>query len=232
MSDAQALLDATRLFLRRHEEALASGDPRRGHEACSGLVEALTATLPAEIGGVPAGDAREAMARAALEKRMSEVEGLAMQLRLAFEGLERREVDVLRLVALLTALRRGLRSLEQTLGFWAREHGAAYAPTFAAFDAIRAARECLLANVPPAAAAALRVALPAALAEPLAMPPESPVETTLARWTAGQPRFDAAAVRALEASLAKPVDDAVAAWALLDAVERVAHAAAMSPRPS
>jgi hypothetical protein len=232
MSDVSSLLEATRLFLRRHEEALASGEPLRGHEACTGLLEAIERTLPDEIAGFPDGDAREALARAVLLKRMSEVEGLALQLRLAFDGLAKREVDVLRLVALLTALRRTLRALDQALGLWAHEHGAPRAASVGAFDAIRAARECLLAGVPQAAAIALAPALRAALSEPLALPSDTPVEASLARWEDGEPRFDPDAARALEAALAAHVDDAVAAWALLDGVERLAHEAGMSPRPA
>lgn len=229
-ADAQALLDATQLFLRRHEQALASGDPRRAHEACAGLLDAIGATLPDEIGRIAGASERQQMARAVLEKRMSEAEGLAMQLRLALEGLDKRETDVLRLVALLTALRRTLRALEQTLGAFAREHGASHEARADTFDLLRAAREALLAQAPRAAVAALGPALRAALAEPLGMPRETPVADALVRWAQGEPRFEPDAARALEAALAEGSDEIVVAWSLLDGVERLANQAAMSPR--
>lgn len=150
MSEAEALLQATRLFLRRHEEALASGDPGRGLAACEGLVEALGETLPRETGGFPPTRADPVLAR-----RMSELEGLALQLKLAFAQLEERSVDVLRLVALLTATRRQLRALDQALALWAAEHGAPAPPPPPAVEALRAAREALGAGCAEAASAAL-----------------------------------------------------------------------------
>ena len=157
-ADAQALVDATRLFLRRHEEALAAGEPARGIEACEGLVEALGETMPTEIARIRDTTPRHADARAVLERRMTEMEGLAMQLKLAFVQLEERNVDVLRLVALLTAARRQLRALGQALELWAAEHGAAPPSEPPAVDALRAAREALIAGCAEAASAAVVVA--------------------------------------------------------------------------
>lgn len=160
MSDAAAaLVAATRLFLQRHEEALASGDPARGVEACQGLLEALEATLPEEIGRVPASSERHAIARVVLDRRVSELEGLALQLKLAFHQLEARHVDVMRLVALLTATRRQLRALQAALDLWGAEHGAPPAPEPPALEALRAAREALNAGCADAAREALLVAL-------------------------------------------------------------------------
>lgn len=218
MSDARALVDATRLFLARHEEALASGDPGRGIDACEGLIEAMGETLPAEIARV-GGDEE---ARVVLARRTSELEGLAMQLKLHYHGLQDRNVDVLRLVALLTATRRSLRALQQTLALWAE----APAPRADALDALRAARECLLADAPDAAATALRHALRRALADPLG---EAGAATALDRWAQGEPRFDVEQARALHEALQRGTTDALRAWRWLDEVEAVAHAAAMSP---
>ncbi|HVM45673.1 MAG TPA: hypothetical protein VM582_07030 [Candidatus Thermoplasmatota archaeon] len=171
--DAIALLDATRLFLRRHEEALASGDPGRGLEACEGLVEALGETLPRELAGVADATARHAEARAVADRRIAELEGLALQLKLALHQLaehgpdararaspERQggPVDVLRLVALLTATRRQLRALEQALALWAAAHGAPAPSEPPASEALRAAREALAAGCAEAASEALAAA--------------------------------------------------------------------------
>lgn len=158
-SAAQAVVDATRLFLARHEEALASGEPRRGIEACEGLLEALESTLPTEVGAVPASTERHAIARVTLERRISELEGLALQLKLGFHQLETRNVDVLRLVALLTATRRQIRALQIALELWAAEHGATVPQEPPAFEALRAARESLVAGCASAAREALVVAL-------------------------------------------------------------------------
>ncbi|HET6405619.1 MAG TPA: hypothetical protein VFH78_13330 [Candidatus Thermoplasmatota archaeon] len=154
-AEAQALVDATRLFLRRHEEALSAGDPERGIAACEGIVEALGDTLPAELSRVRDASARHAAARMVLERRMSELEGLALQLKLAFHQLHERNVDVLRLVALLTAARRQLRALQQALELWGVEHGATASPEPAPAEALRAAREALLAGCADAASAAI-----------------------------------------------------------------------------
>lgn len=150
MSEVAALVDAMRLFLQRHEEALASGEPARGVEACEGIVEALGETLPRETARL--GPTR---ADAVLARRTSELEGLAMQLKLAFVQLERKSVDVLRLVALLTATRRQIRALSQALALWAEEHGARAPLEETADDAMRAAREALLAGCADAASAAI-----------------------------------------------------------------------------
>lgn len=158
-ADAQALLDATRLFLARHEEALASGDPTRSISACEGLIEALGETLPGEIGRAAGGAPRQREARDVLMRRISEVEGLAMQLKLGFHQVEAGTVDVMRLVALLTATRRQLRALRQTLELWGVEHGAAPPQELPAMDALRAAREALAAGCAAAAREALKVAL-------------------------------------------------------------------------
>jgi hypothetical protein len=158
-SDAASLVDAMHLFLARHEEALASGEPARGMEACEGLVEALATTLPDEIGRLPDATPRHATARVVLERRVAELEGLAMQLKLAFHQLEERNVDVMRLVALLTATRRQIRALQSTLELWAAEHGAPAAREPPASEAMRAAREALAAGCAAAARAALRDAL-------------------------------------------------------------------------
>lgn len=159
MSEAQALVEATRLFLARHEQALASGDPARGIEACEGLIEALGETLPSEIARVRDAGERHAIARGVLERRIAELEGLALQLKLAFHQLEEQRVDVLRLVALLTATRRQVRALEQALALWAREHGGAEPIEPDAAEAMRAAREALAAGCAEAAREAIRVAM-------------------------------------------------------------------------
>ena len=151
---AAALADATRLFLRRHEEALASGDPARGMDACDGLIAATEGTLPAELARVHDQTAAHADARLVLDRRVSELEGLARQLKLAFHQLAQREVDVLRLVALLTATRRQLRALQLSLDLWAHAHGAPAPETPPAFEAVRAAREALVAGCAEAARAA------------------------------------------------------------------------------
>lgn len=216
VSDARALLDATRLFLARHEQALASGDPARGIEACEGLLEALDATLPQEVARV--GGSEEA--RAVLARRVSELEGLAMQLKLHYHALQERNVDVLRLVALLTATRRSIRALQIALAHWAG------APEpHDALDAVRAARECLHADAPDAAAAALRHALARALVPRTGA---GSLEEALARWSRASPRFDVEDARALAAELARGTDDAVRAWRWLDETEAIVHAAAMS----
>lgn len=158
VSDPVVLVEAMRLFLARHEEALASGDPSRGMDAADGLVAALADTLPGELARVEHATERHKLARGVLERRMSELEGLARQLKLGYHQLEERNVDVLRLVALLTATRRQIRALQQTLELWAAEHGAASsAPPspHAAFDAVRAAREALGAGCADAAREAL-----------------------------------------------------------------------------
>lgn len=108
-SDAAALLDATRLFVRRHDEALGSAQPARILEAVEGLHKGLAGTLAAEaarvhdgvlsLGRTPprtpgqlaqslerfaSGDAfeREAWAYTALAKRVAESEGALLHLRL------------------------------------------------------------------------------------------------------------------------------------------------------
>jgi len=159
MADIEGLVDATRMFLARHEQALASGDPARGIEAGEGLIEALGETLPEELAGVRDTTPRHALARGVLERRVSELEGLAMQLKLAFHQLEEQKVDALRLVALLTATRRQIRALQQALDLWAHEHGAAAMREPDAGDAMRAAREALVAGCALAAREAMRVAL-------------------------------------------------------------------------
>ena len=194
MSDAQALVDATRLFLRRHEEALASGEPARAIAACEGIVEALGETMPAELARVPASTQRHAAARMVLDRRMSELEGLAMQLKLAFVQLEGRDpdgrartssdrqggpVDVLRLVALLTAARRQLRALQQTLELWAAEHGSTPPNEPPAHEALRAAREALLAGCADAASAAI-----VAAARRGGIPPPPPISDLIDAWRA------------------------------------------------
>ncbi|HEX2022860.1 MAG TPA: hypothetical protein VHH36_09095, partial [Candidatus Thermoplasmatota archaeon] len=107
--DLDALLDATRLFVDRHHEALVSGAPPRVLEACEGLHQGLCTTLAAQAGAIhnevlalgrtpprtpgrlaPAlarlasGDAfeREAWAFSALAKRLAESEGALLHLRL------------------------------------------------------------------------------------------------------------------------------------------------------
>jgi hypothetical protein len=147
------------MFLARHEEALAAGDPARGVEACEGLVEGLSRTLPDELATVPDATPRQATARAVLDRRVAELEGLAMQLKLAFHQLEEETVDVLRLVALLTATRRQIRALQGTLELWGAEHGAPPPHEPPASEAMRAAREALAAGCAAAAREALRVAL-------------------------------------------------------------------------
>lgn len=238
MSGASALLDATRLFLARHEEALASGDPARALDACEGLLAAVQETLPAEARRLreespPADADHEEQAFAVLERRLAETEGLVLHLQTAFRALEAREVDVLRLVALLTAVRRSLRGVGMALELWAADHGEAAPTHVMPFEATRAARECLLANVPEAAAPPLRRALRAALAMPVGLPAASSVEEALAAWAApgGEPRFSAEVCRALDADLARGTEDPVRAWRWLDIVEHALHEIAMSPVP-
>ena len=178
-ANAQALVDATRLFLRRHEEALAAGEPAQGIEACEGIVEALGETLPAELARVHDTTPRHAEARMVLERRMTEMEGLAMQLKLAFVQLDERSVDVLRLVALLTAARRQLRALGQALELWAAEHGAPSPAEPPAADALRAAREALIAGCAEAASAAILAA-----ARRGGVPAPSPTADLVEGWRA------------------------------------------------
>ena len=107
---AEELVEATRLFVTRHEEALLSSDPRRVLEACEGLHHGLCATLAAEAGRLhnelrearPAEEApspangfgqglrrlreggareREAWAFAVAAKRLAEAEGALLHLR-------------------------------------------------------------------------------------------------------------------------------------------------------
>lgn len=239
MSGASALLDATRLFLARHEEALASGDPGRALEACEGLLAAVQGTLPDETQRLrdesPAADAdHEEQAYAVLQRRLSETEGLVLHLQTAFRALESREVDVLRLVALLTAVRRSLRGVGMALELWAADHGESAPSHVMPLEATRAARECLLANVPEAAAAPLRRALQAALAMPLGLPAATSVDASLARWASpeAQPRFSPDICRALDADLARGTQDAVRAWRWLDIVEHAMSEIATSPPPA
>lgn len=179
MSDVESLLDATRLFLRRHEEALASGDPARGLDACDGLIEVIESTLPGELARRADATPRHAEARMVLDRRLSEVEGLARQLKLAFHQLQERNVDVLRLVALLTATRRQLRALEMALDLWAAEHAGPTPRAPPALDALRAAREALVAGC----AAAAREAIAEAAAR-AGVPPPAPAQDLVAAWRA------------------------------------------------
>jgi hypothetical protein len=104
------LVDATRLFVSRHEEALLSADPARLVEACDGMHKGLCgtlseeagrlhnalraarsppppvspATLPEALARLRGGDAveHEAWAFAAVAKRLAEAEGALLHLRL------------------------------------------------------------------------------------------------------------------------------------------------------
>lgn len=107
---AEELVEATRLFVTRHEEALLSSDPRRVLEACDGLHHGLCSTLSAELGrhhnalraARPAPEApspsagfrdglrrlreggaveREAWAFAVVARRLAESEGALLHLR-------------------------------------------------------------------------------------------------------------------------------------------------------
>lgn len=129
------LLDATLLFLDRHEEALDPADPRRALEACEGLHRGLCDTLAPEIGAhlartgeadaarALAGDAlaREACAASAVRKRVSEAEGVLMHLQLTLRkgsadgpalGAWQRRVahESMELRAALSSLRGALRA--------------------------------------------------------------------------------------------------------------------------
>lgn len=106
---ARDILEATTLFLDRHEEAIQSASPARALEACESLHTGLCSTLAEQVGRVHNGLAshrresapeprdarlfadglrstdplaREAWAFAALRKRMSESEGALLHLRL------------------------------------------------------------------------------------------------------------------------------------------------------
>jgi len=178
-SDPAALVDAMRLFLGRHEEALASGDPARGIEACDGILAAIESTLPAEMARAPDATVRHTEARLVLERRLTELEGLARQLKLSYHQLAERSVDVLRFVALLTAARRQLRAVESTLVLWAAEHGAGAPPTPPASEALRAAREALTAGCADAAREALAEA-----ARRAEVPPPREARDLVAAWRA------------------------------------------------
>jgi hypothetical protein len=253
-SPASDLASATRLFLARHGDALASGEGARTLEACEGLLAALGETLPEEIAAVrgaavpepaspglvsllsPSPREREAWAHASLTRRMAEGEGILLQLQLALRNLESGEGDAFRLVALITAGRTVLRGLEQAMIQWtdavaalagAPPEPASPAPAWAG---IRAAREALLAGAPDAAAPALRRALRAGLAAPLRLAPFEGAEDALAAWRASGRLLPAGDgdVRALEAALVRGSDDPVVGWALVDAVEGLVNRAAMA----
>lgn len=225
------------MFLRATEQALASGDPERGLDACEGIRMAVEETLPQETARLaaeepPADAAREEEARRVLDKRLAETLGLSLQMRLAWEQLAQRKGDALRLVALLTATRRQLRALSGALDLWAVAMGAQEAAEEGdAMDALRAAREALVAGVPEAAPLALAAALRRGLAAPLRLPPRAPVDEALARWReqAARARFDVEEAVALADALDRGTRDGVAAWRWLDEVERVVQLASMSP---
>jgi hypothetical protein len=235
--DVRDLLDATRLFLDRHEEALHSGVPGRALDACDALHSGLCSTLAQQIGllqhlrcgdapaaearegaaallaqlaRVRSGDAREraAWALASLRKRMAEAEGVLLHLRLT---LSKGSADgpalapyARRLHAETHAAQRALDALRSALSDWGeavegvaagnRPRGGGSAPADER-AMLRAARECLVAGVPQAAAPLLRFAAARAGAAALA--------------------------RELDGA---PLDDRVVAWRLLDAVEYHANA--------
>lgn len=228
-SPAADLASATRLFLARHAEALASGDGARTLEAVDGLLAALEETLPAEVAAArrvgvrtpPAPDLaalaapepaqREAWAHAVLTRRVSEYEGILLQLQLALRNLQAGQGDAFRLVALITAARTVLRGLEQAVAQWAEAVEGAPAQTSAepGWAGVRAAREALLAGAPEAVAPALRRAFRSVA------------------WAAA-PEEKAA----LEAALAQESGDPVVGWALVDAIEALSAKAATMRRPT
>lgn len=247
-TDVRELVDATLLFLDRHEEALHGGVPARALEACDSLHSGLCTTLAQQVGAAhnelggtsivePAAarafverlpriatDAREheAWAMASLRKRMAEAEGVLLHLRLT---LSKGSADgpalgayTRRLHAEANAATRTLDALRGALHDWAASverargqapaHGDARAPADAR-AMVRAARECLVAGVPEAAAPLLRAALARARAES-----PSPIDST---------SLDAVAL-ALDGG---PLTDAVQTWRLLDFVEYAINVAGL-----
>lgn len=213
---------AVELVLARHEEALATLRPPRMREATEGLLRLVEDELPAALdaGG-------EDRARDVVDRRLSEAEGLLLQLRLALHApLETLEAAA-RLAALLGALRRALDALRAALRLHAGIEGHAPMP-HALLDAARA---CLRAGAPEAAAPALGRALALGLGAPLGLEADASAADALDAWRAraAAPRFDLDEAARVAARLA---DDAamapVDAWRALDAVERLVNLAAMS----
>jgi len=254
-SPAAELAAATHLFLRRHEEALASGDGARTREAVEGLLAALESTLPAEVDAIrsaalaaPSGvpplarlstrdpPEREAWAHAVLRKRMDEAEGLLLQARLALQNMEAgRGGDAFRFVALLTALRSVLRGLARALASWRDALGACVGEPAAAlepasaFALLRAAREALLAGAPEAATPALRAALVAGLAAPVGAATSVAAARTAWEREGLVASFSWDDAAQLGLALGEPLDE-VGAWAALDAVDLVVARAGMARR--
>ncbi|MFA5862218.1 MAG: hypothetical protein WDA16_11045 [Candidatus Thermoplasmatota archaeon] len=247
-TDVRELVDATLLFLDRHEEALHSGVPSRALEACDSLHSGLCTTLAQQVGAAhnelggagivePASsrafverlsrtqsDPREheAWAMASLRKRMAEAEGVLLHLRLT---LSKGSADgpalsayTRRLHTEANAATRTLDALRGALQDWAastqrlRGNEPDQRTNRGPADAramTRAARECLVAGVPNAAAPLLRAALARARADAPSPIDESALDAILRRLDAD------------------PLDDPVLMWRLLDFVEYAANVAGM-----
>jgi hypothetical protein len=205
------------------------------------LPPASPATVADALRRVRAGDAleREAWAFAALAKRLAEAEGALLHLRLT---LSRGAADgpaslpyARRVAGEVHTVHRTMAALLGVLDAWAQAYRAAVAgatpsapPAPSVRDGLRAARECLLAGVPEAACPALAGALVAGLAAPF--PGAADLDDALARWDkAGlAPPAPPEACREVHRALREGVRDPVVAWRLLDFVDHVANAAAMS----
>lgn len=159
MTSPNELLDASLLFLDRHERALDPGEPRRALEACEGLHTGLCTTLAEEVSRARSQphDERTRWALEAVRKRVQESEGVLMHLMLtlrkgtadgpALAAFQRRvALEMVELRACLAALRGALRAY------------AGKRETPAPRDALRMARACLAMGASEAAAALVALA--------------------------------------------------------------------------
>lgn len=187
---------------------------------------------------------REAWAFASLAKRLAEAEGALLHLNVT---LARGTGDgpallpfARRVAGEMILVEKTLAALLGALDAWAAAHAAALggaapaAPPPSSREALRAARECLLARAPAAAAGAIARGLLAGLAAPFGGTPAT-MEETLAAWRAAgaEPPAGAEACRAAHRALLDPERvDLVLAWRLLDFAEHVANAVGMTPFPA
>ena len=234
------LAQDTDMFLRRMDEALASGDPRQIGLAADELVEAAATTLPAALveadealAPAGAGAVTPSLRREALGRRVRELDGLARQLSLAVTRGEQGKPDLFRLVALVTATRKQLGLVRRLLVTWAGGR-----PLSAdALSALRVAREALSAGLVAAGLAAADHALYVGLTARLDLAPDAAGATAaLARWRDATPRFDPGVAAQLlawggasaTAAATVAAHDEARAWQFVDDVEQLVQQAAMS----
>lgn len=230
--DAREVLDAARLFLARHEQALQSGRPERIADAARGLLAAVEDELPAALRSVPP---EESPAQRVATKRFAEIEGLVLQLNLLLHEEPQPGLgQVLRLSTMLAALQRALADARATLALWARERGHETPSGGDPHALLEAARAALRAGAPEAAAPLLDRALRLGLAAPLLgaqnVPASVPEALRLWRAAGTRTRFTPEACADAERRLQREArEDAVAAWQALDDVERLVNEAGMTP---